>query len=136
MAKSSVNAMRVKPAVSELLTLRVLRSERISPHFVRVTLGEGDIGRFTPMGYDQWFRLFLPVSDGSLSRLPGKLTMLSYARYLTIPKHSRPVLHNYSVRAYRPGGAGGPELDVDFVLHGSPGEGTAGPASTWALTCR
>ncbi|GIH97911.1 siderophore-interacting protein [Planobispora siamensis] len=61
------------------------------------------------MGYEQWFRLFLPVSGDSLTRLPGKPTTLSYARYLTIPKSSRPVLRNYSVRAYRPEG---PELDV------------------------
>lgn len=133
MAKTNMTAVRVKPAVSELLTLRVIRSERISPHFMRVTLGEGDIDRFTPMGYDQWFRLFLPASDDSLSRLPGKLTPLAYAKYLTIPKNSRPVLRNYSVRAYR---AEGPELDVDFVLHGTPEEGTAGPAATWALNCR
>ena len=84
------------------------------------------------MGYDQWFRLFLPVSEDSLTRLPPKLTALSYAKILTMPKASRPVLRNYSVRAYRPEG---PELDVDFVLHGSAADGTAGPAATWAETC-
>ncbi|GIH97912.1 hypothetical protein Psi01_85420 [Planobispora siamensis] len=41
MAKSNMTASRIKPAVSELLTLRVLRSERISANFMRVTLGEG-----------------------------------------------------------------------------------------------
>jgi NADPH-dependent ferric siderophore reductase len=119
-----------------LLTLHVLRRERISANFARVTLGRGDIGRFTPMGYDQWFRLFLPVAGGSLTGAPKKLDALSYLRFLTVSKNVRPVLRNYSVRAHRPDGPEGPELDVDVVLHGSADDGTAGPASTWAQTCR
>lgn len=130
MARTNMNATRVKPENSELLTLRVLRSERLSPHFMRVTLGEGDIDRFTPMGYDQWFRLFIPVSDTSLSRLPNRLTTLAYAKYLTISKTERPILRNYTVRASRDG-----ELDVDFVLHTAP-DGTSGPAATWAQSCK
>lgn len=131
--KTNIRAIRVKPEVSELLTLRVRRSEQISPHFVRVTLGEGDIERFTPMGYDQWFRLFIPVPGRPLPRLPDKLTMLSYARYLTIAKDARPILRTYSVRAYR---AEGPEIDVDFVLHDPPAGGEPGPAADWARSCR
>ncbi|MFC5826295.1 siderophore-interacting protein [Nonomuraea insulae] len=132
MARGNLNSTRIKPRTSELLILRVLRRERLSPHFARVTLGGGDAKSFVPMGYDQWFRLFLPVSEDSLTRLPPKLTTLSYAKYLTISKASRPVLRNYSVRAYRPEG---PEIDVDFVLHGSAADGTAGPAAAWAETC-
>ncbi len=135
MAQSDLVSTRLKPEVSQLLQLHVLRSERISEHFMRVTLGGGDIDRFGYMGFDQWFRLFLPIKPGSLARLPQKLTSLAYAKYLTIPKQSRPVLRNYTVRGYRPDGAGGPELDVDFVVHGTPEEGTAGPASTWAQRC-
>ncbi|MEV5504712.1 siderophore-interacting protein [Nonomuraea fuscirosea] len=74
------------------------------------------------MGYDQWFRLFLPVSANSLTRFPPRLTTLGYARFLTISKTDRPVLRNYSVRACRPAG---PEIDVDFVPHGSAADGTA-----------
>jgi NADPH-dependent ferric siderophore reductase len=61
-----------------------------------------------------------------LARLPKTLNPLSYAKYLTIAKTTRQVLRNYSVRAYRPDGPDGPELDVDFVLHGSAEHGTAG----------
>ena len=118
-----------------LITLHVLRRERLSPHFERVTLGEGDIEQFVSMGYDQWFRLFLPVPGGTLDRVPNKLDMVSYLRFLTISKANRPVLRNYSVRAFRPDAPGGPELDVDFVLHGSVDDGTSGPAATWAQTC-
>lgn len=135
MARTNMTATRVKPEKPELLTLEVLRRERISPHVARVTLGRRDIERFGYLGFDQWFRLFIPAADGSLSRLPERLTAVSYLKFLTIAKASRPVLRNFSVRAYRADGPDGPELDVDLVLHGSPEDGTAGPASAWAQTC-
>ncbi|SHN24820.1 siderophore-interacting protein [Cryptosporangium aurantiacum] len=135
MARQNLHANRIKPQTSELLTLRVLRREQISPHFGRVTLGRGDVERFVPMGFDQWFRLFIPVSDGSLARAPQKLNTIALLRYLAVSKTERPALRNYSVRDFREDGPDGPELDVDFVLHGSAAEGTAGPAATWASTC-
>jgi NADPH-dependent ferric siderophore reductase len=135
MARTNMNATRVKPARSRLHTLHVRRTARISPNIARVTLGGGDIDAFVPMGYDQWFRLFLPVSENSLSRLPNKLDTFAYLRFLAIAKTDRPVLRNYTVRAFRPDGPDGPELDIDFVLHGSAAAGTSGPAATWAETC-
>lgn len=126
----------VKPPVQELLHLKVVRVERLSPHWVRITLGEGEIDRFRPMGYDQWFRLFLPVSgEEGLERIPAKANKLfGYLRYLRIPDGMRPVMRNYTVRAYRASGpSGGAEIDVDFVLHGSGP--SAGPASRWAQAC-
>lgn len=128
MARTNIRSTRIKPENAELLTLRVLRRKRLSAHFARVTLGDGDIERFRHLGFDQWFRLFIPVSENSLSRAPRKLDTLSYMRYLTVAKTDRPVLRNYSVRAFRPADG---ELDVDFVLHGP----TPGPAATWAETC-
>ncbi len=142
MVQQNMYATRIKPASADLLTLRVVRREQISPHFSRVTLGEGDIGRFVPMGFDQWFRIFLPVGESgpdamaSLGRLPTRLSPLAYAKYLTISKSVRPVLRSYTVRGYRPEGPNGPELDVDFVLHGSAADGTSGPAATFAQRCR
>ncbi|MDN3496894.1 siderophore-interacting protein [Planococcus sp. APC 4015] len=128
----------VKPAVQELLHATVVRAERLSPHWMRVTLGGGELDRFRPMGYDQWFRLFLPLGgDEGLDRLPAKANKLfGYLKYLRIPDGVRPVMRNYSVRKYRAATAdAGPEIDVDFVLHGSAADGTAGPASRWAETC-
>ncbi|MDN4640508.1 siderophore-interacting protein [Agreia sp. PsM10] len=136
MARTTAQARRIKPEISELLTLHVIRREQITPSMARITLGQGDIAKFVPMGFDQWFRLFIPVADDdSLSRLPQKLNTLSYAKYLTISKTRRPVLRNYTVRAYREAGQSGPELDVDFVLHGDEASGTAGPAASWAGRC-
>lgn len=128
----------VKPETQELVHLTVLRSERLSPHWMRVTLGGGEIEKFRPMGFDQWFRLFLPIGgDAGLDRVPAKANkMFGYLKFLRIPDGERPVMRNYSVRAYRPAeGERGAEIDVDFVLHGSAAEGTAGPASRWAETC-
>lgn len=123
----------VKPASQDLLHLRVVRVQRLSPHWARITLGEGDIARFTPLGYDQWFRIFLPLGgDEGLERIPAKANKIfGYLKYLRIPDGMRPVMRNYTVRAYRAiGESGGPEIDVDFVVHGSGP--TAGPASRWA----
>ncbi|MEZ3161419.1 siderophore-interacting protein [Microbacterium sp. BWT-B31] len=128
----------VKPESQDLIHLRVLRRERLSPHWMRVTLGGGEIARFRSMGYDQWFRIFLPLGgDEGLERIPAKANkLLGYLKYLRIPDGVRPVMRNYSVRAYRPATATtDAEIDVDFVLHGSAGDGTAGPASRWAETC-
>ncbi|MEU4224761.1 siderophore-interacting protein [Nonomuraea sp. NPDC026600] len=133
MVKTNIRAVRVKPEVSEPLILRVQRTAQISPHFVRITFGDGDIERFTPMGYDQWFRLFIPAPGKPLPRLPDKLTVASYLRYLTISKQDRPILRSYSVRAYR---SEGPEIDVDFVLHDPRAGHSPGPAASWARTCR
>lgn len=125
----------VKPDVQELLHLTVLRTERLSPHWMRITLGGGEIDRFRPMGFDQWFRIFLPLGgDEGLERVPAKANKLfGYLKYLRIPDGMRPVMRNYTVREFRPAGDGkDAELDVDFVLHGSAADGTAGPASRWA----
>lgn len=125
----------VKPERQELLRLEVMRTRRLSPHWARITLGGGEIERFTPMGFDQWFRLFLPVGgDDGLDRLPAKAnSMLGYLKYLRIPDGVRPVMRNYTVREHRPATAEtGAEIDVDFVLHGRADDGTAGPASAWA----
>lgn len=136
MARTNLTARRVKPESTELITVRVLRRERISEHYARVTVGGPDLERYRYLGFDQWFRLFLPVPGGTLERVPSKLTTMSYVRFLTIAKTERPVLRNYTTRAFRATGTDGPELDIDFVLHGSAEDGTAGPAATWAETCQ
>jgi len=128
----------VKPETAGLVHLTVLRTAQLSPHWIRVTLGGGEIERFRPLGYDQWFRIFLPLGgDQGLERIPAKANKLfGYLKYLRIPEGVRPVMRNYTVRAFRPAtAAAGAELDVDFVVHGSAEDGTAGPASRWAQSC-
>ncbi|WP_156760326.1 siderophore-interacting protein [Microbacterium karelineae] len=115
----------VTHAESGLVHAEVVRRERITPHMTRVTLGGPDVARFEFRGFDQWFRLALPIGDeGALDRMPQRFGFGGYLSYLSIPKGQRPVVRNYTVRDYRESER---ELDIDFVVHGS--EGVAGP---WA----
>jgi len=108
-----------------LCLVHVLRSERVSPHMIRVTLGGEELARLPEHGFDQWFRLFLPHEGGETNwQLPEQLGLSGYLKYLRMPSATRPVLRNYTVRAFRPQQR---ELDVDFVVHGEQG-----PASRWA----
>jgi len=110
---------------SGVVHAHVVRREQITPHMVRLTLGGDDLRRFEYRGFDQWFRLAVPVDDNAeFDRLPDRVDMRGYLRYLMLPKATRPVLRNYTVRQFRPDG---PELDIDFVVHGD--EGIAAP---WA----
>ncbi|ANS79660.1 putative siderophore interacting protein [Serinicoccus hydrothermalis] len=136
MAKSNVQATRRKPTDARALRLQVRGAQRPTPTFARITLGGPDLAEFGPMGDDQWFRLFLPTGGlESLRHVPDKLTTASYARYMLVPASQRPVIRNYTVRAYRAEGVDGPEIDVDFVVHGTEEAGDAGPASLWAQSC-
>lgn len=151
----------VKPADPRVHRLEVLRSERVSPSFQRVTVVGDDLHEFGGMGFDQWFRLFLPVPGSDSLRLPRATTSLWYAQYLAIPEAERPHCANYTVREFRPagpagagagagaagagagaagaagaGGASRAELDIDFVLHrGGSGE-LEGGAAIWACAAR
>ncbi|MBB5914453.1 NADPH-dependent ferric siderophore reductase [Nocardia transvalensis] len=119
----------LKPEERQILTTEVLASKRVSPNFVRVTLGGAGLGEFVPMGFDQWFRLFLPGRNGL--RLPTASSNLWYAQYLMMSKDQRPLVRNYTVREFRPAGRGDfgdtAELDVDFAMHGDDT-----PACGWA----
>ena len=89
---------------------RVLRSRRVSPHVVRVTLHDlrarGDLPAPASSGRaDEFFGLWLPVADAD----------------------GEPVKRYYTVRAWR---RDPEELDVDFLLHGP------GAASSWADAAR
>jgi NADPH-dependent ferric siderophore reductase len=119
----------VTHADSGLVRAKVARTERISPHFVRVTLTGGDLDRFVFQGFDQWFRLVIPVHDAdSLDAMPDRYGLGGFLRYRAIPGARRPVVRNYTARAFRPDPA---ELDVDFVVHGI--DGVAAP---WAVAAQ
>jgi len=117
---------------------------------VRITLGGDDLAHFTPMGHDQWFRLFLPRDPHSEPPLPTSAGAMWWPQVLRMPENSRPYVRNYTVSGFRATADGTRELDVDFVLHESPtasgaaGDGTSessdgsasgggyGVASEWA----
>ncbi|MER6828130.1 siderophore-interacting protein [Streptosporangium sp. NPDC000563] len=100
----------------------VLRTERLSPSFVRVTFGGEDLAGFADNGFDQRIKVILPLPDGSITPLGEGADW--YQRWRALPDELRNPIRTYTVRAVRPEQR---ELDVDFVLHGE-----TGPASRWA----
>jgi NADPH-dependent ferric siderophore reductase len=118
----------VRPTDAHVVTLEVVGTKRVTPSMVRVTLGGDGMDHFTPMGFDQWFRLFLARPDQEALRLPSRSSGLWYVQYLATPRSRRPFVRCYTVRAVRPELR---ELDVDFVVHGDEG-----PASRFALTAQ
>ncbi len=71
MAKTTGTARRnpyIKPASRRMVRAQVLAAERISPTFVRITVGGEDVDSIAPMGFDHWFRMFLPAPGRQPSR--------------------------------------------------------------------
>lgn len=110
-----------------LVVADVVRAERISSHFVRVTVASDALENWRHLGFDQWFRLAVPASENTrFDNMSQKFNMSGYVKYLTLPKATRPIVRSYTVREFRPESR---EIDIDFVVHGT--EGVAGP---WAET--
>lgn len=115
----------VTPADTGLVTAEVVRAARLSPHFVRLTLGGDELVGWRHVGFDQWFRLAVPTNERTrFDNLSHSFDTAAYLRYLMLPKATRPVIRNYTVREFR---GEVRELDIDFVVHGD--RGVAGP---WA----
>lgn len=107
----------------------VISVQQLSPHFVRITLGGAAMELFTPVGRDQWLRLFLPRPGEDKPALPSfndDTGLRSW--YNSTPAQQRPTIRNYTVRRFD---AQRHELEVDFVVHGD-----TGPASAWAQLAR
>lgn len=94
----------------------VVRTERLTPHMVRVVLGGDELARFPDNGFtDRYVKLIFPR--------PG-VELAEDAELWSLPPEERPVFRTYTVRSID---AERQELTIDFVLHGD--EGIAGP---WA----
>ncbi|MDT0381901.1 siderophore-interacting protein [Streptomyces sp. DSM 42041] len=102
--------------------LHVVRTRRLGPTMLRVTLGGEAMAGFASGGSDQSFSLFLPHPGQSAPVVPTGADW--FARYRAMDPEERAVMRAYTVRAQR-----ADELDVDFALHGD-----GGPASRWART--
>jgi Siderophore-interacting protein len=118
---------RLMPDHPQLFTAEVLTSRRLTPSFQRVTIGGPGLDGFDPRGFDQWFRLFLPVPGRPL-RLPTVSGRSWWPSYLRIPEAERPHCANYTVADYR---ADSGELDIDVVLHWHDGD-LGGRVARWA----
>lgn len=88
----------------------------------RLTLQAPELRTFEPMGPDEFFGLLMPrpgqrLPDLSTITGPNPRPVLA-----GLPEADRPDLRWYTVRAHRPAVG---EVDVDVVVHGDAGPGTA-----------
>ncbi len=114
-----------------MLTLTVLARERISPHFVSVTLGGDDVRHLERSGYDQAGRLFIPGPGQGEVVIPGsERWRFALGR---LPGAVRPRVRTYSIRRFGPDGA---TFDVEVAVHEGARDDRPAPGSTWALEAR
>lgn len=104
--------------------LQVVRTRRLGPSLVRVTLAGEDLRYFLSDGRDQSLSLFLPHPGQEKPAVPYELGDGWWQAWRELPDGVRAVMRSYTLRALR---RDPDEIDIDFVLH-TP----AGPASRWA----
>ncbi|OQD55463.1 NADPH-dependent ferric siderophore reductase [Streptomyces phaeoluteigriseus] len=109
-------------------SLHVVRTRRLGPSLVRVTLAGEDLRYFFSDGYDQSLSLFLPHPGQDAPAVPVELGDGWWQGWRELPDDVRAVMRSYTLRELR---RDPDEVDVDFVLH-TP----AGPASAWAGRAR
>ncbi|MBB5120616.1 FAD-binding protein [Streptomyces eurocidicus] len=101
---------------------RVVRTERLTPHMVRVVLGGEGLADFGAGAHtDHYVKLLFPVAGVDY---PEPLDMEAVRRDL--PRDQWPATRTYTVRSFDREAR---ELAIDFVVHGD--EGLAGP---WAAS--
>ncbi|MFJ8587050.1 siderophore-interacting protein [Streptomyces sp. NPDC093595] len=99
---------------------RVVRTERLTPHMVRVVLGGEGLSAFTTGEYTDHYIKLLFAAPGVSYPEPFDMERIREE----FPRDQWPTTRTYTVRAWD---AEQRELTVDFVVHGD--EGLAGP---WA----
>ena len=102
----------------------VIRTERITPHMIRVVLGGDGLAGFPVGAFTDNYVKLLFAPAGATYRAPYDVEQLQ----AELPREQWPVTRTYTVRAWDPESG---ELTIDFVHHGD--EGLAGP---WAAAAQ
>jgi len=98
--------------------LSVLRTERVTPHLVRITFGGADMTGFTSPGFDDHVKLFFP------DPATGRLALPTAGPDGPVwPEGAKPVMRDYTPHHHD---ADAGTVQIDFALH------EAGPATAWA----
>ncbi|MFF9920054.1 siderophore-interacting protein [Streptomyces globisporus] len=124
---TSTTAAAPEVAPFQLFDLTVVRTRRLGPSILRITLGGPGSEGFRGGGRDQSLSLLLPRPGQREAVVPAAGGGTWHERWRALPEDERAVLRSYAVRAERPRPDGSTEVDLDFVLHGD-----GGPASRWA----
>ncbi|MEE1818654.1 siderophore-interacting protein [Streptomyces sp. SP18ES09] len=103
---------------------RVVHTERITPHMVRVVLGGPGLAGFAADTYTDHYVKLLFAPEGVSYPEPFDMERIR----AEFPRDQWPTTRTYTVRAWDPVHQ---ELTIDFVVHGD--EGLAGP---WAARAR
>lgn len=103
--------------------LQVLRTERITPHLLRITVGGMDLQGFASPGFEDHCKLFFPLPETGQLPQPA-ITEDGTPDFKTV---DRSLSRDYTPRSYN---AEKNELVFDFALH------DAGPATAWALRAK
>lgn len=98
-----------------LFFVSVLRSERLSPTYRRLTFGSPDLAELAWGGVDQRVKLVLAAPD-QLAAVPADGDWFEWWRAL--PDEVRPPMRTYTIAAHRPEVC---EVDIDFAVHGDSG---------------
>lgn len=107
-----------------MTTLEVRRTERLTPHMIRVVFGGDEVAAFPDTPYsDRYVKLQFPKAG---VRYPEPFDMETIRAELS--RDQWPSIRTYTVRALDHAAG---ELTIDFVHHGD--EGLAGP---WAAAAR
>lgn len=104
---------------TRLRRLRVLRTSRLTPTLLRVTLGGSELAGFNSAAADDHVKVFFPHEPGGTPVLPAGPPEARAAS----TDGPAPIARDYTPRRFD---AERLELDIEFSLHGE------GPAARWA----
>ncbi|MGH3240421.1 MAG: siderophore-interacting protein [Spirillospora sp.] len=102
----------------------VLRTERLTPHMIRVVIGGADLAGFGAGEFTDHYVKLLFAQPGVTYPEPFDMDLIR----AELPREQWPSTRTYTVRAWDPEAV---ELTIDFVHHGD--KGLAGP---WAARVR
>ncbi|WP_327370391.1 siderophore-interacting protein [Streptomyces sp. NBC_01217] len=118
-----------RPRHRRILTLAVQACERLSPHFISITLGGDDVQHLEQSGYDQAGRLFFADPGNDDVVLPGNERWM--LQHTLQSAGRRPRVRTYSIRRHAPESSA---FDIEISLHEQdPAEGPVAPGTAWAL---